>query len=84
MRLVKGDNSEFINKERFTKRTFQWQDRYGAFSNSRTQMDGVVKYIINQKLHHSKKTFSEKYLQILTGYAVEYDRKYIFQDLSDD
>ncbi len=84
MRLVKGDSSEFINKERFTERKFQWQDGYGAFSNSRTQIDGVVKYIANQKRHHSQKTFREEYLQILRDYAVEYDEKYIFHDLLDD
>lgn len=83
MRLVKGDSSEFVNNEGFTKRKFQWQDGYGAFSNSRSQIDSVVKYIINQKAHHSKKTFREEYLEILTQYAVEFDEKYIFQDLLD-
>jgi putative transposase len=84
MRLVKGDSSEFINKEGFTKRKFYWQEGYGAFSNSRSQIDGVVKYIVNQKEHHSKKTFKEEYLEILKDYAVEYDEKYIFKDLLDD
>jgi putative transposase len=84
MRLVKGDSSEFINNEGFTKRKFHWQDGYGAFSNSRSQINGVVKYILNQKKHHSKKTFREEYLEILRDYAVEYDEKYIFHDLLDD
>jgi putative transposase len=83
MRLVKGDSSEFINKEGFTKRKFYWQEGYGAFSNSRSQIDGVVKYILNQKEHHKKQTFREEYLEILKDYAVEYDEKYIFQDLLD-
>jgi putative transposase len=84
MRLVKGDSSEFINKEGFTKRKFHWQDGYGAFSNSRSQIPGVVKYILNQKQHHTKKTFREEYLQMLKDYMVEYDEKYIFHDLLDD
>jgi putative transposase len=83
LRLVKGDSSEFVNKEGFTKRKFHWQDGYGAFSNSRSQIDSVVKYIMNQKLHHSKKTFREEYLDILKDYAVEFDEKYIFQNLLD-
>jgi putative transposase len=83
MMLVKGDSSEMINKERLTKRKFQWQDGYGAFSNSRSQIDGVVKYILNQKQHHSKKTFREEYIEMLKDYAVEYDERYIFQDLLD-
>jgi putative transposase len=84
MRLVKGDSSEFINSEGFTKRKFHWQDGYSAFSNSRSQIDAVVKYILNQKKHHSKKTFREEYIEILTDYAVEYDEKYIFQEMLDD
>jgi putative transposase len=83
MRQVKGDSSEFINKEKFTKRKFYWQEGYGAFSNSRSQIDSVVRYILNQKQHHSNKTFTEEYLDMLKDYAVEYDAKYIFQDLVD-
>ena len=84
MQLVKGDSSEFVNKENFTPRKFHWQDGYGAFSNSRSHIDKVVKYIINQKEHHHKKTFREEYLEMLKAYAVEYDEKYIFKDLLDD
>ena len=84
MKLVKGDSSEFINQEGFTRRKFYWQEGYGAFSNSRTQIDSVVKYILNQKEHHAKKTFREEYMDILKDYAVEYDEKYIFQALLDD
>jgi REP element-mobilizing transposase RayT len=62
MRLVKGDSSEFINLHRFTQRKFQWQSGYGAFSNSHSQIDGVVKYIMNQKEYHRKKTFREEYI----------------------
>jgi REP element-mobilizing transposase RayT len=83
MKLVKGDSSEFINKEGFARRKFYWQESYGAFSNSRSQIDDVVKYIVNQKERHSKKTFREEYLGILKDYAVEYDEQYIFQDLLD-
>jgi putative transposase len=83
MRLVKGDSAEFINKSGFTKRKFHWQRGYGAFSNSKSHIDGVVKYILNQKQHHLKKSFRDEYLEILKGYAVEYDEEYIFSDLLD-
>ncbi len=81
MRLVKGDSSEFINKEKLTARKFQWQEGYGAFSNSRSQIDGVVKYIVNQKGHHAKKSFRDEYLEILKDYDVEYDDRYLFKEL---
>jgi len=84
MRLVKGDSAEFINKEKLTKRKFYWQEGYGAFTNSRSQIDGVVKYILDQKEHHAKKSFRDEYVEILKDYDVEYDKKYVFQDLIDE
>ncbi len=57
MRLIKGDCSEWINKERLTPNKFQWQDGYGAFSYSKSQVDNGVKYIHNQQEHHKKVTF---------------------------
>jgi putative transposase len=49
----------------------------------RSQIDSVVKYILNQKEHHLKKTFREEYLGILKNYDVDYNDKYFFEDLSD-
>lgn len=81
MRLVKCDSSEFINKEKLTLIKFQWQSGYGAFSNSRSEIDRVVKYILNQKEHHKSQSFREEYVSILEDYGVNYDEKYLFQDL---
>jgi putative transposase len=81
MRLVKGDSSEFINKEKLTIGKFQWQDGYGAFSHSHSQIDSVIKYIINQKQHHHKKTFREEYIDMLKSFTIDYDEQYIFKDL---
>ncbi|MGC4232181.1 MAG: IS200/IS605 family transposase [Niabella sp.] len=80
MRLVKGDSSEFININKFTKRKFYWQQGYGAFSNSHSQIDAVVKYIQKQKEHHSRKTFKNEYLKMLNDYGVAYDARYVFVD----
>jgi hypothetical protein len=73
-----------VNQRKFTTRKFQWQDGYVAFTNSRSQIDRVVKYILNQKHHHQKRTFREEYLDMLKSNEVEYDERYIFQDLLDD
>lgn len=61
MQEVKGDSSEFVNLHKFTKRKFNFQVGYVAFSNSYSQIDSVVKYILNQKEHHRKKTFMDEY-----------------------
>lgn len=83
MQLVKGNSSEFINLNKLTKRKFNWQGGYGAFSNSHSQIDRVVKYILNQKIHHQKKTFKEEYLKILHD-GIQFNEKYTFHDLIDE
>lgn len=83
LQLVKGDSSEFINSRKFTPGKFRWQEGYGAFSNSKSQLDSVVKYILNQKQHHKKKTFLKEYEDMLIDYGVDFDSRYIFKNLED-
>lgn len=83
LELVKGDSSEFINNHNFTKRKFNWQTGFGAFSISRSHLDKAVNYIHNQKAHHQKESLRDEYLRLLKKYEVEYDEKYIFNDLMD-
>jgi putative transposase len=84
MRTVKGESSEWINKNKLTNRRFSWQEGYGAFSYSRSHIDNVVKYIHNQQEHHKKITFMEEYKSILEKSGIEYDERYIFHDLLND
>lgn len=79
LEVVKGESSEWINYEKLTKRKFNWQGGYGAFSHSRSQIDAVVKYILNQKEHHKKTTFLEEYKKMLCDFGVDYDERYIFK-----
>jgi putative transposase len=79
IRIVKSDSSEWINKEKLTGSKFQWQEGYGAFSHSRSQVDKVVNYIASQQEHHKKKTFLDEYQQVLRDFNVEFDERYIFK-----
>jgi REP element-mobilizing transposase RayT len=78
IRQVKCDSSEFINRNKLNRRKFQWQEGFGAFSTSHSQIDKVVRYIINQKEHHKKRTFSDEYCEFLKRLQVEYNEKYVF------
>ncbi len=78
MRVIKGDSSEWVNNERLTRGKFQWQEGYGAFSHSRSQIDPVVKYINNQKEHHKKTTFLDEYKKMLSDFEIDFDDRYIF------
>lgn len=78
IRDVKNNSSNFINKKGFIKRHFEWQDGYGVFSYSHSQIDEVYKYIQNQEQHHKKFTFKEEYHSFLKKFEIENDEKYLF------
>jgi putative transposase len=78
IREVKKSSNEFVNENRFTKFRFGWQEGFGAFSYSHSQLDDVIAYIMNQKEHHRKKTFKEEYTDFLKKFKVEYDEQFLF------
>jgi putative transposase len=78
VREIKKSTNEFIKENKFTKFKFNWQEGFGAFSYSCSQIDNVVKYILNQKEHHRKKTFKEEYIEFLQKFNVEYEEQYLF------
>jgi len=80
---IKGTTSKFINAKVYKTGQFRWQKGLGAFTYSRSQIDRVAKYILNQEKHHKYKTFQQEYIQILNQFKVDYDSKYLF-DFQDD
>jgi putative transposase len=81
MKAVKAKSSKYINDKSLTPNRFEWQEGYGVFSYSRSQIKGVYNYIKNQEEHHSKQTFKDEYVGILQKFKVEYDDQYLFKDL---
>jgi REP element-mobilizing transposase RayT len=81
MKTVKAKSSKYINDHQLTKHRFEWQDGYGAFSYSHSQIDQVYKYIANQEAHHKSVSFRKEYLDFLEKFQVPYDERYIFQEL---
>ena len=79
MQDVKADSSQWINKNKLTGSRFEWQQGYGVFSYSKSQIPKVIGYIQNQKEHHKKKTFLEEYKTFLEKFEVEYNDQYIFK-----
>ncbi|WP_371272018.1 transposase [Flavobacterium sp.] len=69
-----------MNEKKFLKVKFEWQEGYGAFSYSKSQVDAVTKYIANQEKHHKTKTFQEEYIDFLKAFEIEYNELYIFKE----
>lgn len=79
VRDVKAGSSGFINDQRWIKGKFNWQEGYGAFSYSKSQLDNVINYILNQEKHHGVRSFKDEYLELLSRFEVEYDERYLFE-----
>ena len=78
---IKGNSSKWINDKKFVRGKFSWQEGYGAFSYSKSQLPQAIQYIERQQEHHKKTTFIEEYKEFLDAFGVEYDERYIFKPI---
>ncbi len=76
LRDLKADSSTWVRNK--IGDSFKWQKGYGAFSVSPAGIEGVKKYVMNQALHHRKKSFQEEYIELLELSGIEYDEKYLW------
>lgn len=81
MQNIKANSSKWINEKKFLKVKFEWQEGYGAFSYSKSHVQNVIHYIQNQEEKHKVKSFNEEYLDFLNAFEIDYDERYIFNDL---
>jgi putative transposase len=81
MKTVKAKSSKYVNDYQLTAHRFEWQDGYGAFSYSRSQIENVFNYISDQEEHHRRLTFREEYIGFLKDLGISHDERYIFKDL---
>ena len=79
VQLIKGGSSKWIHETFPEHRLFAWQEEYGAFSVSVSQLDKTVEYIQGQEAHHRKMTFQEEFLALLKKHRIEYDERYLWK-----
>jgi len=78
VRDIKNNSTNFINDRKFIKGKFRWQEGFGVFSYSQSQIKDVYNYILNQEEHHRKKTFKDEYIEFLNDNQVDYKPEYLF------
>ena len=66
--IVADGSAKFINDNKLSQGFFAWQDSASAFSISKSDVDKVCKYILNQPEHHRKVSFAEEYDTFLKHY----------------
>jgi REP element-mobilizing transposase RayT len=79
LRDIKANTSKFINENKWIPGKFQWQEGYGAFSYSHSQIPDIIQYINTQEEHHKRSSFKDEYLKLLERFEVDYDPIYLFE-----
>lgn len=80
MQDIKANSSKWIHKKSITKKRFQWQAGYGAFSYSQSQLSRVADYIKNQEQHHKNRSMRKEYMGFLQKFEIGYNEAYIFHE----
>ncbi len=77
MQELKADSSLWVHKQGWSAE-FAWQQGYGAFTVSSSQIERVRQYIVNQEEHHQGRTFEDEFKALLTAHGVEFDERYLW------
>ena len=79
MQLIKGGSSKWVHESFPEQRRFAWQEKYGAFSVSVSQLETVMNYIKNQREHHRTLSFQEEFLSLLRRHRVQFDERHLWE-----
>ncbi|HEX6961986.1 MAG TPA: IS200/IS605 family transposase [Lacipirellula sp.] len=78
VRLIKTNTSGWIHDEFRELREFQWQQGYGAFAVSFSNIDSVKQYLANQEEHHRKRTYQDEFRELLRRHGIDWDERYVW------
>jgi REP element-mobilizing transposase RayT len=81
---IKTGSTNHMNENHWVAGRFSWQEGFGAFSYSHSQLGGVIDYIRDQVKHRARKTFRQEYLAFLKKYQIPHDERYIFKPLEEE
>jgi REP element-mobilizing transposase RayT len=75
---LKTFSSAWVKREVPELSEFYWQNGYGAFSVSQSNIPVVRRYIANQEEHHRVRTFQDEYRLFLKRHGIEFDERYVW------
>ena len=78
MRLLKANSSSWLHTE-IGRRDITWQDGYGAFSVSHSNLADVERYLANQAEHHRKTSFQDEFRELLRRHQIDWDEANIWK-----
>lgn len=78
VREIKTGSARFVNKNDWIQGRFTWQEGFGAFSVSKSQVERTIEYIKQQQDHHQTTSFQNEYIQFLDLCGMDYDDRNVF------
>ncbi len=78
MKNIKAGSSKWINDQKMLMGRFGWQEGYGAFTISESQLPDVIRYVNEQEKHHQRLSFKDEFILFLKRHRIEYDDRYIW------
>ena len=77
LRDLKANSSGWTHRIFPKMKDFSWQNGYGAFTVSASQVEIVRRYIANQEKHHAKYSFRDEFVKLLKVNQIEFDEKFL-------
>lgn len=75
---LKRSSSKWVKTKGRMLEKFAWQNGYGIFSVSQSEVEKVRTYIKNQEEHHARKSFQDEFRGFLEKYEIQYDERYVW------
>jgi len=73
--IIANSSENFINKKGLSQSPFKWQNTCSAFSVSKSDVNRVCQYVLNQAEHHRRISFIEEYEAFLKFYQQPVSKK---------
>ncbi|HNM47610.1 MAG TPA: transposase [Candidatus Sumerlaeota bacterium] len=73
---VKKSSSKWMKEQGILD--FAWQNGYGVFSVSQSNVEAVREYIEGQAEHHRKRDFKDEFREFCKRYNVALDERYVW------
>jgi len=78
VRTIKANSSKWIHETFPQRREFAWQNGYGAFAVSFSNIRRVRTYIADQAKHHRRQSFQDELRALLKRHRMEWDERYVW------
>ncbi len=78
MRILKSRSSGWVHETQARAEKFAWQEGYGAFAVSKSDLPRVSEYIQRQAEHHRELSFKDEFRRFLERHDIAFDERYLW------